>query len=75
MRTFAIASAAALTLATAGCVETRQYADLQFTPPQGDFRLLVLRPDVSVNELTTGGMSQPRADWTEQRRRRPCGGR
>ena len=39
--------AAALSVATAGCVQTRQFADLQFTPPQGDYRLLVLRPDVT----------------------------
>lgn len=66
MRKLAIAAAATLTLTTAGCVETRQFADLQFTPPQGDFDLLVLRPDVNVTELTAGGVSQPRADWTEQ---------
>src|SRR5215218_10123766 len=51
-----------------GCVETRQYADVQFTPPQGDYKLLVLRPDVTVGSLTTGGMVEPRADWTDQAR-------
>ena len=50
------------------CVQTRQYADVQFTPPQGDYKLLVLRPDVTVGSLTTGGMVEPRADWTEQAR-------
>ena len=55
-------------LSLAGCVETRQYADLQFTPPQGDYKLIVLRPDVSVGSITTGGMVEPRADWTEQAR-------
>jgi hypothetical protein len=54
--------------ATSGCVQTRQYADVQFTPPQGDYRLLVMRPDVTVNSLTTGGVAQPRADWSEQAR-------
>jgi hypothetical protein len=49
-------------------VQTRQFADLQFTPPQGDYKLLVLRPDVTVGSLTTGGMVEPRADWTEQAR-------
>jgi hypothetical protein len=49
-------------------VQTRQYADVQFTPPQGNYKLLVLRPDVTVSQLTTGGMSEPRADWTEQAR-------
>jgi hypothetical protein len=50
------------------CVQVRQYADVQFTPPQGDYKLLVLRPDVTVGSLTTGGMVEPRADWTEQAR-------
>jgi hypothetical protein len=36
--------------------------------PKGDYKLLVLRPDVSVGTVTTGGMSEPRADWTEQAR-------
>jgi hypothetical protein len=66
MRKSAIAAIAALAMATSACVETRQFADLQFTPPRGDYKLLVLRPDVMVNELTAGGMSQPRADWTQQ---------
>src|SRR5215831_5008288 len=51
-----------------GCVQTRQYADVEFTPPQGDYKLLVLRPDVTVGSLTTGGMVEPRADWTDQAR-------
>ena len=55
-------------LLVSGCVETRQYADMQFTPPQGDYKLLVLRPDISVGSITTGGMIEPRADWTEQAR-------
>ena len=62
----AVALAAAVPLSA--CVQTRQYADVQFTPPQGDYRLLVLRPDVTVGSLTTGGMVEPRADWTEQAR-------
>jgi hypothetical protein len=61
-------SALAACLALSACVQTRQYADLQFTPPQGDYKLLVLRPDVAVGSLTTGGMVHPRADWTEQAR-------
>lgn len=61
-------AALATFLASAGCVQTRQYADMQFTPPQGDYKLLVLRPDVTVGSLTTGGMVEPRADWTDQAR-------
>ena len=63
-----LAGALALSVALSGCVQTKQYADMQFTPPSGDYKLLVLRPDVSVGSLTTGGMVEPRADWTEQAR-------
>src|SRR5215467_4778722 len=63
-----LALAIAATGALSGCVQTRQYADLQFTPPQGDYKLLVLRPDVTVGSLTTGGMVEPRADWTDEAR-------
>ena len=68
MRNLGIALALALSVSVAGCVQTRQFADLQFTVPQGDYRLLVMRPDVTVNSVTTGGMPEPRADWTEQAR-------
>jgi hypothetical protein len=68
MRKVGLAIALALSVTASGCVQSRQYADVQFTPPKGDYRLLVMRPDVAVNSLTTGGMSQPRADWTEQAR-------
>jgi hypothetical protein len=60
--------AACLAACVSGCVQTKQYADVQFTPPAGDYKLLVLRPDVTVGALTTGGMVEPRADWTDQAR-------
>ena len=69
MRKWGLALALALSVPLSACVQTRQYADVQFTPPQGDYRLLVLRPDVTVGSLTTGGMVEPRADWTEQARK------
>jgi hypothetical protein len=68
MRKLGIAVALALSVTAAGCVQTRQLADTHFTPPQGDYRLLVMRPDVTVNWLTAAGMPEPRADWTEQAR-------
>jgi hypothetical protein len=55
-------------LPLSACVQTRQYADIEFAPPQGNYKLLVMRPDVSVGSVTTGGMVEPRADWTEQGR-------
>ena len=61
-----LVAASALTLPA--CVQTRQYADLEFAPPEGNYKLLVMRPDVSVGSVTTGGMVEPRADWTEQAR-------
>jgi hypothetical protein len=68
MRKLGLALALTLGVSLSGCVETRQYADVQFTPPQGDYKLLVLRPDVTVGSITTGGMIEPRADWTDQAR-------
>ena len=64
-----LALAIAAGLLAGVCVQTRQFADVQFTPPSGDYKLLVLRPDVTVGSLTTGGMVEPRADWTDQARR------
>ena len=66
MRKVAIALLIAASLSA--CVQTRQYADTQFTPPQGDYRLLVMRPDVTVGAMTTGGLVEARADWTETAR-------
>ena len=68
MRKSVIAAAVSLGLLLTACVQTRQYADLQFAPPEGDYRLLVLRPDVLVGSVTTGGMTEQRADWTEAAR-------
>ncbi len=66
MRRVVLALMASVTLA--GCVQQRQYADVEFNPPEGEYKLLVMRPDVSVGSVTTGGMVEPRADWTEQAR-------
>ena len=60
--------AIAASLGVGGCVSTRQVADVQFTPPQGNYSLIVMRPDVSVGSVTTGGLIEPRADWTETAR-------
>jgi hypothetical protein len=59
---------AASSLALGGCVQTRQVADVEFTPPQGDYSLVVMRPDVTVGSVTAGGLVEPRADWTETAR-------
>jgi outer membrane lipoprotein SlyB len=63
-----VALALVVSVALAGCVQTRQYADVEFAPPQGNYKLLVMRPDVEVGSVTTGGLVEPRADWTETAR-------
>src|SRR6476620_5436101 len=68
MRKPSLAAALVACAALSGCVQTQQYADVQFTPPSGNYKVLVLRPDVTVGSITTGGMVQPRADWTDQAR-------
>src|SRR3954468_11140788 len=68
MRRWALALSLASSVVLSACVQTRQYADVQFTPPAGNYKLLVLRPDVTVGSLTTGGLVEPRADWIEQAR-------
>lgn len=68
IRKSGLALALAASVALSGCVQTKQYADMQFTPPSGEYKLIVLRPDVSVGSITTGGLIEPRADWTEQAR-------
>ncbi|WP_300974567.1 hypothetical protein [Sphingomonas sp. LHG3406-1] len=64
----AVAALGVLSVSLSGCVQTRQIADLQFTPPQGDYKLLVMRPDVSVGSVKAGGLTEQRADWTEAAR-------
>ena len=68
MRHSGLALALAASVTLAGCVQTRQFADVNFAPPQGDYKLLVMRPDVNVGTITTGSMIEPRAEWTEQAR-------
>src|SRR4051812_39308280 len=68
MRKWGLALGLAASVSLAACVQAKQYANLRSTPPQGDYKLLVLRPDVTVGSLTTGGMVEPRADWTDQAR-------
>jgi len=68
MRGRALILASTASLMLSGCVSTRQIADAQFQPPQGNYSLIVMRPDVNVGSITLGGLVEPRADWTEQAR-------
>src|SRR5690606_15104981 len=68
MKSVGLMLAVAGALVLTGCTSTRQMADVGFTAPEGDYRLLVMRPDVSVGLLTAGGSVELREDWTEQAR-------
>ena len=54
----------------AGCAgdmaKTASMANFQWSSPNK--RILLVRPDVMLSELTAGGVQEPRADWTETAR-------
>lgn len=50
----------------AACTTTRQVADSRFQPPEGNYDLIVMQPDISVGVLTAGGVFEFREDWTQQ---------
>ncbi len=56
--------AAVLFLCLGGCAATTHQAGDGFTPPSGKYRLVVMKPDISVSVLTAGGLNEPREDWT-----------
>ena len=68
MRFVNAAVAVASILVVTGCTTTQQTATANFQPPQGSYRLIVMRPDVQVSLLTAGGAFEAREDWTEQAR-------
>lgn len=50
------------------CTSTQQMAHVTFKPPEGNYKLIVMQPDISVGVLTAGGAVEPREDWTTQAR-------
>lgn len=58
--------AGGLMLWLSACTTTRQVTDTDFRPPQGNYKLLVMQPDISVGVLTAGGAFEFREDWTAQ---------
>jgi hypothetical protein len=54
----------AVLIACGGCVTTSQRGDRCATPPAST-NVLLIEPDIILFELTTGGLEEPRADWTE----------
>jgi hypothetical protein len=58
--------AAGLMLWLSGCTVTQHAANSDFRPPEGNYTLLVMQPDIRVGVLTAGGAFEFREDWTEQ---------
>jgi hypothetical protein len=56
--------AAVLVFCLGGCTTATQLASSEFKRPTGNYRLVVMRPDIAVSTLTAGGMNEPREDWT-----------
>ena len=53
-------------IVAAGCTETRAFrSSPEFVAPSGPLRVLLMPPDIEVSELTAGGLSEPKAEWTE----------
>jgi len=59
---------AAVLLLVSACTYTRQLADVGFRPPSGNYRLIVMQPDISVGLLTAGGAVEPNEEWTNRAR-------
>jgi hypothetical protein len=61
--------AVAMLLVSAGCAVTQTYRAAGFTAPAEGSRVLRMPADIEVSVLTTGGLLEPRADWTSAARR------
>jgi len=68
MRFANVIAATVVAMGLSACTSTRQVADTGFKPPQGNYRLIVMQPDISVGVLTAGGGFEHREDWTKQAR-------
>jgi hypothetical protein len=55
---------ALIALCLAGCATTRQQSAPDFELPQGEYKLVVMRPDVAVSVLTARGDLDRREDWS-----------
>lgn len=53
-------------LLAAACTTTNTKTALSVTPPSPGATIILVKPDIELSLLTAAGMSEPRADWTEQ---------
>ena len=58
----------ALPAVLGACTTIKQQADTGFHAPTGNYRVIVMQPDVEVGQLTAGGVVEPREDWTRAAR-------
>jgi hypothetical protein len=64
-RLFTVVATAAVLSA---CTTVEHLADVHYHPPAPGYRLLVMAPEIEVGLVTTGGITEPRQDWTSQAR-------
>ena len=58
-----LVSLTCISIATASCAKT-QLTEGYVLPSDKPVTIIILRPDVKVGSLTTGGVEEPNADWT-----------
>lgn len=51
-------------LVLAGCAAPKQQTSVGYVPPSGNYKVIVMRPDIAVDVLTVGGLLERREDWT-----------
>lgn len=68
-RTFRLAAVASLAVVVAGCAPSQKVARVDKLSGVGSNpKVLLMRPDVTVNLMTASGMTEPQAEWTEAAR-------
>ncbi len=52
----------------AACAQTSKQVNTNFKPPEGPYKLVLMKPDIEVSLLTAGGLAEANKDWTGQAR-------
>jgi len=66
-----IVCAGLFAVALAGCASTQNLKaqSAKFDWTQTEKKVVIVQPDIVLSELTAGGMTEPRADWTDATRK------
>lgn len=68
-RAFSVLCALLLIVLTSACAQTRSAGpEVSITKPADGLSVLLMPADVQLSLLTTGGLQEPNAEWTEQGR-------